>query len=336
MTEQLTQWDGFLALVRATPLVEDLDTGRALASLAADWLAPSDPFPASPSPAAQDASTFEPYVTLLRAYQRLNRALSQVLYERSYHEDANLLASEFGDWAVGSLARESYLDLELAAAALLGGSDLQAMCLLRQMAELSWRALVLAGEPAVADEWWETLLVSTETGERHKLDKRLWAKHFRPAQLLRGVAVIEARLDGRTGEAAGEHEREAIAHLGAIYTLLSGTAHGGTDLVYASAVRGRGGRLPADPFELLGEPTELGLRLVRAALYLQYRFWHYFQRAAFPPSAPGEGPVALVPPPRCPDAAQDPEESSLLLAMRAVDLVVERHFGEYLRAAAAR
>jgi hypothetical protein len=324
MTDDATGWESFLAHVRDAPLAADQDASRELGGFAADWLAAAEPFPTA-LPARHGADALEPCLTLLRAYQRLNRALSEVLYHRSYHEDTTLLTSDFGDWAVGSLARETYLDLEVAVTTLLGGLDLQAISVLRQMAELSWRALVLAGDPGVADEWWEAIVASAgSSAERRRLDKRLWAQHFRPAQLLRHVAEIEARLDGLTDEAAEYHVSNTIRSLGRIYTLLSGTTHGGPDLVYASVVRG-GGKLPEDPFEALGEPTDLGRSLVRAALHLQYRFWRYFPRAAFP-SAEGSTPAR----PSAETNDADAEEAALLLAIRAVDLVVVTKYADYV------
>lgn len=278
-------WEQLLAYVR-----EDADLGDPIA----ERLEGADGFTVRLPEQAESSAEFEPFLSLLRVYQRLDRALSEVLYRRSYNEEPPLMRSDFGDWAVGSLAREAYLDLHLAGAAFAGGLDLQAMCLLRQMAELVWRALVVVADPEVADEWWASVLASTGTGERVRIEKQLWAKHFRPAKQIEDVGRIEARLLGLDPRSAEVYAKQAIRELSDIYSLLSGATHGGTDLVYASVTRGRV-FLPEDPFESLGEPTELGKRLMRAALYLQGRFWRYFPLAAgFPLPGLGDSPDAAL------------------------------------------
>ncbi len=300
---QSPYWEQLLERVMAAP-----ELGDGVAELLA---APDDV--SLPLAVDEASEAFEPYMSLLRVYQRLDRALSEVLYRRAYNEEPPLLGSDFGDWAVGSLAREAYLDLRLAATAFVSGLDLQAMCLLRQMAELLWRALIVVGDPHVADEWWESVVASAETGERARIEKRLWSRHFRPAQQIERVGEIEARLDGLSAEAAEDHERKAIVTLSGIYSLLSGTTHGGSDLVYASVTRGTG-RLSEDPFERLGVPNELGETAVRASLHLQWRFWHYFPRAAFAEATP-------------PDTGL----GALLRAAPALNDLLLRHYGEHMR-----
>lgn len=302
MSDLVSRWEELLDELRQQRTGQDPARTREVSAFAADWLAAGEDVALSPPPPGDRAGdAFEPYLSLLRIFGRLDRALSDMLYRRTYAEEPALLGSEFGDWAVGSLARETYLDLQMAALAFYNGLDLQAMCLLRQMSELSWRALIVAAEPEVADEWWESIVGGTESSERTRLEKRLWQRHFRPAAMLRHIAEIEARLEGAEGEAAEALKRETIARESAIYTLLSGTTHGGAELVFASAVRGTGTRLPVDPFARIGQPTDLGTQIVTAALHLQTRFWRYFPLAAFPdaldedvPPKTAEGALALA------------------------------------------
>lgn len=309
MTHIGPEWEALLARVRLEAAGAEGHDGTAVA----EWLGAPDGFEL-PAPRSEAAAAFEPYMSLLHAYQRLNRSLSEALYRRSYDEGAPLLSSDFGDWAVGSLVREAYLDLHLASAAFWAGLDIQVMCLLRQMAELTWRALIVAAEPRVADEWWQTSVAGAGAGKRADLDKHLWARHFRPARQIKLVGDIEARLDGLCANRADEHARETIGTLSRIYKLLSGPAHGGSELVYTSVMRGAGGWMVEDPFSRLGEPTDLGLTLLAAALNLQARFWRYFPRAAFRPAP-----------------SLSSEEATLVRAAEAVNAVVERDYRESLR-----
>lgn len=315
MSDRVSPWEELLDQLRYERTQDEI-AGRGSGAFAAEWLATRDELSLS-LPREHDTQAFEPYLSLLRIFGRLNRGLSELLYRRSYLEQAPLLGSDFGDWAVGSLAREAYLDLRLAGSAFYNGLDLQAMCLLRQMAELAWRALIVAGDPSVADEWWASIVASAESGERDKLEKGLWQRHFRPAALLRHVTDIEARIDGLEGGAAEAQKREVIGRKAAIYSMLSGTAHGGTELVYASVVRGTGPKLPEDPFTSLGTPTDLGRELVSGALYLQARFWRYFPRAAFPE-------VAAEP------VSPETPEGALVLVAHAVERFVERRYASYV------
>lgn len=281
-------------------------------------LAAPDPLDCATDPA--QLAAVGPSLTLLAAYARLHRRLSEVLYRRSYAEREPLLARDFADWAVGSLSREAYLSLHLVGVACASGLDIQAMSLVRQVAEFDWRALLLVADPEVARLWWDSLAGAGGKRAQQIAERQLYREVFFPAELMRRVARAEAELDGLSGEAAEEAARatdRVLEHV--YYKLLSGSAHGGSDVIYTSIMRGDA-EPPLDPLARLGRPSELGVSLLRVALFLEDDFWRRFPRAAF------GGTVS----PAAEGAEADPSAVELFRAVGAMNRVVSDEYRGWL------
>ena len=271
--------------------------------------------------ATRATEAFEPYLSLLRLFGRLNRGLSDLLYRRSYEELPPLLGSDFGDWAVGSLARETYLDLRMAGSAFYNGLDLQAMCLLRQMAGTR----VARARSSPANPRWPT-----SGGRRSSRAPR--AASARSSRSGCGSATSDPRrccaTSPRSRRASTEPrarrretlKREIIGRKSAIYSLLSGTAHGGTELVYASVVRGNGTRAargPVRPPRPADRPRPRNSSA--AALYLQQALLALLPARRASPAASANS--------RC---RRRRPRAGLVMTACAVERLLETHYSGYI------
>ncbi len=233
---------------------------------------------------------FEPFLMLLRAYQRLNRAASQILLRYTLSGAVPVLGSEFADTTVASLLREAYLDVDVAVDLALHGMDVQTATIMRHLLDVYWKAMVLVNEPSHASK-----VADVAFADSYSAHKRAAAKHWsslNPGALLSEVVRIEVELDGVEESEKEEARSSRLAELKRLYyDWLSNVAHGSGFMVALSTYRSQTGRAedaPPDPFAAIGQPTARGARDLSLLLSTVFRFWNYFPRILMPATTEGE------------------------------------------------
>lgn len=265
----------------------------------------------------------EPYLTFLRAYQRLNRSASQLLLQREILGLPPILKSPFADTAVASLIREAYLDVDVSVVLALSGLDVQTATIIRHLLDVYWRAMVLSKDPSKASK-----MADVAFADSYSAHKRASAKDWNslnPAALLAEVVRIEVDLDGfeaeeeRTGEIAVRVARMKRLY----YDWLSNVAHGSGFMVTLSTLRisNRIDGAPIDPFDALGRPTARGIADLSLLLSIVCRFWDYFPRIFMP--SDGEDLLIGHLPASVP--ALDAEAKAFRTAVMALNGTMERY-----------
>lgn len=271
---------------------------------------------------ASGVDAFEPFLLLLRAYQRLNRSASQLLLRYSASGATPVLGSDFADTTVASLLREAYLDVDVAVGLALSGMDVQTATIMRHLLDVYWKAMVLVNEPSHADK-----VADVAFADSYSAHKRAAAKHWsslNPGALLAEVVRIEVELDGIEESEKEEARSSRLAELKRLYyDWLSNVAHGSGFMVALSTYRSQTGRpedAPPDPFAAIGLPTARGRRDVSLLLSSVWRFWNYFPRILMPRTG-GEALMGYLPPA---SPAIDSEAAMLRLGVIALNGTMER------------
>jgi hypothetical protein len=264
----------------------------------------------------------EPFLTLLRAYQRLNRSASQLLLARGYAGAPPVLQSEFADTTVASLLREAYLDIDVAVDLAIHGMDVQTATIMRHLLDVNWKAMVLVRQPSHAAK-----LADVAFADSYSSHKKAAAKHWsslNPGALLSEVVRIEVDLDGVEASEREEAISSRMSELKRLYyDWLSNVAHGSGFMVTLSTFRSATGRTadaPPDPFAAIGQPTARGARDVSLLLSTAWRFWNYFPRILMPAEQEGEA-IGRMP---AASTSLDAEGEAMRLAVHALNVTMVR------------